>query len=150
MSSHLRQISLSAKFFYVFMFFLFNVILLNPPIQNILVFDILTDLILLFLVHLRFCTSMSGTLNFYFKQHQHLLKPSFDCFWTCSILKVTCNININNFGLHLKVFTLLTAYILLCLTNKDFVDVAYKHLVYWQAFEQVSKEFKSPSVSCSF
>ena len=72
---------------------------------------------------------MSDRLSFYFKQHKQLLKPSFDCFLTCSIIKVTCNININNFGLHLKVFTLLTVYILLYLINKLFVDVAYKNLI---------------------
>ena len=35
----------------------------------------------------------------------------------------------NNFSLHLKVFMLLTVYILLCLTNKRSVDMAYKHLI---------------------
>ena len=104
---------------------LFNVILLNEPIQNILVFGTLTDLILLLLVYLRFYFSISDGVNFYLtntflptKQHKHLLNPSFNCFLTCSILKVTCNININNFCLDLKVFKLLTVYILLCLTNK--------------------------------
>ena len=48
---------------------------------------------------------------------------------TCSIIKVTYNININNFALHLKFFTLLTVYILLCITNKPFVDGAYKYLI---------------------
>ena len=83
---------------------------------NILVFDILMDLILLLLVYLQFYSSMSHRLSFYLKQHKHLLKPFFDCFLTCIIIKVTCNININNFGLNLKVFKL-------------FVDVAYKHLI---------------------
>ena len=50
---NLQHISLSAKFCIFFMMF-FNVTLLNQPIQNILVFDILTDLILLLLVYLRF------------------------------------------------------------------------------------------------
>ena len=108
---------------------LFNVTLVNQSIQKILVFDILMDLILLLLVYLRFYSSMSDRLSFYFNQHKHLLKPLFDCFLTCSIIKVTCSININNFGLHSKVFTVLTVYILLCLTNKHFVDVAYKHLI---------------------
>ena len=77
---------------------LFNVTLLNQSIQNVLVFDILMDLILLLLVYLQFCPSKSDRLSFYFKQHKHLLKPSFDCFLICSIIKVTCNININNFS----------------------------------------------------
>ena len=122
---------------------LFNVTLLNQSIQNISVFDILMDLILLLSVYLRFYCSMSDRLNFHFKQRKHLLKPSFDCFLTCSIIKVTANININSFGLHLKVFLLLTVYILLCLTNKIFVDAAYKHLISGKC---LSKFCKSVSV----
>ena len=110
----------------MFFMMLFNATILKHSIQNILV---LINLILLLLVYLRFYSGMSDRLSFYFKQHKHLFKPSFDCFLTCSIIKVTCNIDINNFGLHLKVFTLLTVYILLCLTNKLFVDVAYKYLI---------------------
>ena len=121
--------------------------LLNEPIQNIFVFDILTDLILLLLVCLRFYSSMSDRLNFYFEQHTHLLKPSLDWFLTCGILKVNCNININNFGLHLKVFTLLRVYILLCLTNKLFADVAYKHLI---SDKYLNKSYKSLSVIVQF
>ena len=90
---------------------------------------------------------MSDRLSFYFKQHKHLFKPSFDCFLTCSITKVTCNININNFGLHLKVFTLLTVYILLCLTNKLFVDGVYKHLI---SGKYLNKSYNSLSVLIHF
>ena len=117
-----QHISLSAKLSIFFMV-LFNATLLKQSIQNILAFDILMGLILRLLVYLRFYSGMSERLSFYFKQHKNLFKPLFDCFLTCSIVKVTCNININNFGLHLKVFTLLTVYILLRLTNKLFVDV---------------------------
>ena len=81
---------------------LFNVTLINQSIQNILVFDILMDLILLLFVNLGFYSSMSDNLSFYFKQQKDLLKPSFDCLLTCSIIKVNCNIHKNNFGLHLK------------------------------------------------
>ena len=118
---------------------LFNVTILNQSIQNISVFDILMDLILLLLVYLRFYCSMSDRTNFHFKQRKHLLKPSFDCFLTCSIIKVICNISMNNFGLHLKVFPLLTVYILLCLTNKLFVDVAYKHLISGKSWSKFCK-----------
>ena len=86
---------------------------------------------------------MSDRLSFYFKQHKHLLKPLLDCFLNCSIIKVTCNININNFGPHLKDFALLTVYILLCFTNKLFVDVAYKHLI---SGKYLNKSCKSLSV----
>ena len=66
------------------------------------------DLILFLLVYLRFYSSMRDGLSFPFKQHKHLLKPAFDCSLTCSIIKVTSNINIINLSLHLKFFTLLT------------------------------------------
>ena len=46
----------------------------------------------------------------------------------------------NNFSLHLKVFMLLTVYILLCLTNKLSVDMAYKHLI---SGKYLSKSYKS-------
>ena len=63
---------------------LFNVTVLKQSIQNILVFDILIDLILLLLVYLRFYSSISDRLSFYFKQHKHLFKPSYDCFFCIS------------------------------------------------------------------
>ena len=75
----------------------FNVTLLNQPIQNILAFYILMDLILLLLIYLRIYSSMSDRLSFYFMQHKHLSKPSIDCFLTCSIILVTCNINYKKF-----------------------------------------------------
>ena len=113
---------------------LFDVTLLNQPIPNILVFDILMDLTLLLLVYLQFYSSMSDRLSFYFKQHKHLLKPFFDCFLTFSIIKVTCNININNFGLNLKVFKL-------------FVDLPYKQLI---SGKYLNNSYKSLSVLVHF
>ena len=121
--------------------------LLNQSIQNILVFDILVDLILLLLVYLRFYSSMSDRLNIYFKQHKHLLKPSFDWFLTCNIIKVTCNININNFGLHLKVIMLLIVHIFLCLTNYFFIDLACQHLI---SGKHLNKSCKSLTVLVHF
>ena len=121
--------------------------LLNQSIQNILVFDILVDLILLLLVYLRFYSSMSDRLNVYFKQHKHVLKPSFHCFLTCNIIKVTCNININNFGLHLKVITLLIVHIFLCITNYFFIDVVCKHLI---SGKDLNKSCKSLTVLVHF
>ena len=120
LSRNLQHISLSVKFCIFFMM-LFNVTSLNQSIQNVLVSDISMDLIFLLLVLLHYYSSMSGRLSFNFKQHKHLLKPLFDCFFTCSII---CNIKINYFSLHLRVFTLLSVYILLCLTNKIFDGVA--------------------------
>ena len=72
---------------------------------------------------------MSDRLNFYFKQHKYLLKPSFDCFLKCSIHKVTYSIDINNFGLQLNVFTLLTVYKLYVSQITLFADMGYKHLI---------------------
>ena len=55
---------------------LFNVTFLKQLIRNILVFDILMDFILLILVYLRFYSSMSDRLSFYFK-----LSSSFKSFY---------------------------------------------------------------------
>ena len=74
---------------------LFNVTFLKQLIRNTLVFDVLMDFILLILVYLRFYSSMSDRLSFYFK-----LSASFKSFYALSV------------------------YIVLCLTNKHFVDVA--------------------------
>ena len=82
---------------------IFNATLTKTVNTKYFSFDILIDLILLLLVYLRVYSGMGHRLNFYFKQHKHLFKPSFDCFLTCSIIKVTPNINVSNFGLHLKV-----------------------------------------------
>ena len=102
---------------------------------------------MLLLLYLRFYSSRCDRLNFYFKHHKHPLKLSFDCFLICNILKVTCNINTNKFDLHLKVFTLLIVYVPLCLTNKLFVDVAYKHLI---SGKYLNKSYKSLSVPVHF
>ena len=117
----------------------FNMILRNQPTQISLVFNILADLILLLLVYAQSYSSMSDRLNF--KQHEHLLKLSFNCFLVCSILEVTCNINIDNFGIYLKVFVLLAISVLLCLTNKRFIDMASAHLIsgkYLKSYKSLS------------
>ena len=107
---------------------LFNVTLLNQPAQNILVFDISMHLILFLLVYLRSYSSISDRVSVYFKERKPLLKPSFDCFLACSIIKVTCNINMKNLGLHLRVFTHLTVYILLCLISGKYLNKCGKGL----------------------
>ena len=71
--------------------------LINQSIQSILIFDILTNLILLLVVCLQPYCSMSDRLNFYFKQNKYLLNLSLDCFLTCSIFNVNCSITINDF-----------------------------------------------------
>ena len=75
-SRNFQHIFLSAKACILFKM-LFSMTLLKQPIQNILVFDILMDLISLLLVYFRFYFGMSDRLSFYFKQHKHLFKPSY-------------------------------------------------------------------------
>ena len=73
---------------------LFNVTSLIQPMQNIVVFDISMDLILITLVYLRFYSSMSDRLSFHLKQHRYHLKLRFKCFFMCSIIKATYKIKI--------------------------------------------------------
>ena len=72
---------------------LFDVILLDLPMQYILVFNILTNIILFFLVYAKFCFNMGSRLIHQIKQHKHFLKLLLDCFLTCSIFNVTCCMN---------------------------------------------------------
>lgn len=99
----------------------FNVILRNQPTQISLVFNILADLILLLLVYAQSYSSMSDRLNF--KQHEHLLKLSFNCFLVCSILEVTCNINTNNLVCwpFICFYVLQINFLLRCLINALFL-----------------------------
>ena len=76
---------------------LFNAILLNQPTQYVVVFNILTDIILLFLVYLKFCSNMSSTLIHYIKQYNHFVKLSLGCFITCIVFNTTCSIDIKQF-----------------------------------------------------
>ena len=86
----------SIKVCFVFMT-LFNAILLNQPTQYIVVFNILTDIILLFLVYLKFCFNMGSTLIHYIKQYNNFFKFSFGCFITCIVFNTTCCIDIKQF-----------------------------------------------------
>ena len=101
---------------------------------------------MLLLLYLQFCFSESNRLDFYFKYHKHL-KTLIWLLLNVQYFKVTCNININRFDLHLKLFTPLTVYILLCFTNKLFVDMVYKHLFSGMYF---NKSYKSLSALVHF
>ena len=69
----------------LFLVTLFNAILLNLPTQYILVFNILTDITFFYVVYLKPCSNMSGTLIRYIKKHNYFLKLPFDCFITCNM-----------------------------------------------------------------
>ena len=58
-----QRVSSSIKI-YLFLITLFNAILLNKTTQHILLFTILTDIILFFLVCLKFCSNMSGRCTY--------------------------------------------------------------------------------------
>ena len=77
-----------------------NAMLLHKPMQNVLVFDILTDFTLFSLVCLTFYYKMCGTMTFYIKQRK--------------------------FSLNFKVFILITIYLVFCPKNKTFVVMAQK------------------------
>ena len=96
---------------------LFDVILLNLPTQYILAFNILTNIILFFLVYTKFCSNIGGRLIHYIKQHRHLLKLLFDCFLTCSVFNITCCINMVNFSITFKAVILVLIYITSCFQN---------------------------------
>ena len=63
---------------------LFNAISVNQPTQYILAFNILMDIILFFLVYLKFCSNISDTL-YYIKQNNHV-KLSFDSWCVMSLV----------------------------------------------------------------
>ena len=111
----------------LFLVTLFCAMLLNQPTQDILVFNILMDIILFFLVYLKFCSNMSGTLIHYIKQYNNFLELSFDCFITCNVFNITCCIDMDSFSATSKATILVAIYIVLCIQNKTFVDRVQKH-----------------------
>ena len=91
--------------------------LLHQPLQNVLIFNILTDFTLFLLVCLKLCYTTCGTMTFCIKQHENLLRFLFDLFLTCNVLKITCSIPIDDFSLNCLVF---------CRKNKTFVVTVQK------------------------
>ena len=104
-SPNVQHVSSSVKIC-LFLMTLFNVILPNQPTQHILVINILTDIILLFLVYLKFCSNRSGALIHYIKQYNNFLKLMFNCFITCIVLSTTCCIEMDNFSVTSKALIL--------------------------------------------
>ena len=89
--SNFQHVSSSIKMC-SFVMTLFNTILPKQPTQHILVINNLVDIILLFLIYLKFSSNISGTLIHYIKQYNNFLKLSFDCFITCIVFNTTCYI----------------------------------------------------------
>ena len=88
-----HHVSSSLKFSLFFML-LFNAMFLHQPLQNVLIFNILTDFTLFLLVCLTFYYKTSGTMTFYIKHDENLLHFIFDSFLTCNVLKITCSVPI--------------------------------------------------------
>ena len=88
-----HHVSSSLKFSMFFMI-LFNAMFLHQPLQNVLIFNILTDFTLFLLVCLTFYYKTSGTMTFYIKHDENLLHFIFDSFLTCNVLKITCSVPI--------------------------------------------------------
>ena len=61
-------------------------VLQHQQLQNVFIFNILTDFTLLLLVCLKFFYKKCGTKTFYIKQHENLLCFLFDSFLTCNVL----------------------------------------------------------------
>ena len=83
---------------WLFLITLLIAILPNQPTQYTLVSNILTGIILLFLVYLKFRSSISGRLIHYIKQYSDFLKLSFDCFITCIVFNTTCCTEMDSFS----------------------------------------------------
>ena len=90
-------------------------ILPSQPTQYILATNILTDIVLPFLVYLKFSSNMSGTL-----QYDNSLKLSFDCFIMWIVFNTTSCIEMDSFSATSKAVILVAIYIVLCLQNKTF------------------------------
>ena len=86
---------------------LFNAMLLHQPLQNVLIFNILTDFTLLLLVCLKFYHKTCGTMTFFIERHENLLWFLSDSFLTYNVLKITCSIPMQDFSLSFKVLFLL-------------------------------------------
>ena len=118
------HVSSSLKFSLFFMI-LFNVMFLHQPLQNVLIFYILTNFTLFLLVCLKFHYKTSGTMTFYIKHHENLLHFIFDSFLTCSVLKITSSVPMEDFSLNFKVFIIIT-YLVFSLRNERFVVTVQK------------------------
>ena len=119
------HVSSSLKFSLFFMI-LFNAMFLHQPLQNVVIFNILTDFTLFLLVCLKFYHKTSATMTFYIKHHENLLHFIFDTFLTCNVLKITSSAPMEDFSLNFKVFNLIIACLVFSLRNERFVVTLQK------------------------
>ena len=73
-------------------------------------------------------------MTFYIKQHENFLWFLFDLFLTCNVLKITCSIPMEDFGLNFKVCILITIYLVFYLKSKTFAVTAQNVCtkgIYW-------------------
>ena len=99
---------------------------LHQPLQNVLIFNILTDFTLFLLVCLKFYYKTSGTMTFYIKYHENLLHFIFDSFLTYNVLKITSSVPMEDFSLKFKVFILIITCLVFSLRNERFVITVQK------------------------
>ena len=102
-----HHVSSSLKFS-LFFTILFNAMFLHQPLQNVLIFNILTDFTLFLLVCLKFYYKTCSTMPFYIKHHENLLRFIFDSFLTCNVLKFTSSVTMEDFSLNFKFLFLLS------------------------------------------
>ena len=117
-SCNSQQVSCSTKFTLFLIFF--NVILLNQSTQNLLIFNFLTNFILLTLPYVKVYTSITNVLTVYINQYEFFLMPFFESFVTCNVIKIAWVANVNNFSVTLRYFILTATYFAMCLKNKRF------------------------------
>ena len=116
--------SSSLKFSLFFMI-LFNAMFLHQPLQNVLIFNILTDFTLFLLVCLKFYYKTSGTMS-YIKHHENVLQFIFDSFLTYNVLKITRSVPTEDFSLNFKVFIFVITCLVFSLRNERFVNTVQK------------------------
>ena len=94
---------------------------LHQPLQNGLIFNILTDFTLFFYVCLKFNYKTCDTMTFYIKLHENLLRFVFDLFLTCNVLKITSSVPMEDFSLNFNVFVVIMVCLVFCFRNTRFV-----------------------------
>ena len=101
--------------------------ILHQPLQNVFIFNILTDFTMFLLVCLKFYYKMCGTMTYYIKHQKNLLHFFFDSFLTCNVLKITCSIPMEDFSQpKLQSFYFITTCLIFCLRNKRFAVTLQK------------------------
>ena len=98
-----HHVASSVKFSLIFII-LFNAISIHQPIQNVVMFHILTDFTLFLLVCLKINYYLCGTTTFCIKQNKNLLWFLTDSILIYNVLKITSSIPMDDFSLNFKSF----------------------------------------------